>query len=38
MHKHKWTCREKNQATRRFHCSLPPMPCTKILEPLKEVL
>jgi hypothetical protein len=38
MHKHKQTCRKKNQAVCQFHYPLPPMPCIKILKPLKETL
>jgi hypothetical protein len=38
MHKHRQTCRKKNQDVCRFHYPLPPMPCTKILQPLKETL
>ncbi len=37
-HKHEQTSRKKNQVVCRFHYPLPPMPCTKILEPLKETL
>ncbi len=35
MHKHRQTWRKKNQVVCWFHYPLPPMPCIKILEPLK---
>jgi hypothetical protein len=38
MHKHRQTCRKKNQVVCWFHYPLPPMPCTKILKPFKEIL
>jgi hypothetical protein len=38
MHKHTQTCRKKNQVICQFHYPLPPMPCIKILKPLKEIL
>jgi hypothetical protein len=38
MHRHRQTCRKKNQVVCQLHYPLPPMPCTKILEPLKKTL
>ncbi len=34
MHKHRQTCRKKNQVVCQFHYPLSPIPCTKILKPL----
>jgi hypothetical protein len=36
MHKHKQTCRKKNQVVCQFHYPLPPMLWIEILEPLKN--
>ncbi len=38
MHKHRQTCRKKNRVVCQFHYPLPPIPCTKILKPWKEIL
>ena len=35
-HKHSKSCRKKGKAVCRFGFPLPPIPCTMILEPLKQ--
>jgi hypothetical protein len=36
IHKHKWTCRKKNQPICWFQFPKPPMRCTRVLLPLNE--